>query len=94
MKMTIRRPDISMQMDMHAIGRTVWKSFANSVGARVGGTIFKKADIHAVEGDKVAAVTATIMMVGGGALIAFGHQILTQVMPNMPLEEKEETDGE
>ena len=49
---------------------------------------------HAAEGDKVAAVTATVMMVGGGALMAVGQHILTQVLPNMPLEEKEETDGE
>lgn len=89
-----RRPDISMQMDIHAIGRVVWKAFANGVGTSLGGRLFRKADIHAMEGDKVAAVTATVMMVGGGALMAVGQHILTQVLPNMPLEEKEETDGE
>lgn len=92
--MITRRPDISMQMDMHAIGRVVWKAFANSVGTSLGGQLFKKVDVHAAEGDKVAAVTATAMMVGGGALMAVGQHILTQVLPNMPLEEKEETDAE
>lgn len=92
--MVTRRPDISMQMDMHAIGRAVWKAFASGMGTTVGNRLFRKADIHAAEGDKVAAVTATAMMVGGGALMAVGQHILAQVIPNMPVEEKEETDGE
>lgn len=92
--MTTRRPDISMQMDMYAIGRMLWKGLANGVGTSLGGRLFRKADIHAAEGDKIAAITATAMMVGGGALMAVGQHILAQVLPNMPLEEKEENDAE